>query len=124
MKSTQFIEGDDVVYLPRPTSVNAGQARSIWVKRCLNKASHITSPEYWDLLAKFHPIKNLVENEDGFFVLVDSHPTTCGWHKDWHNCDCGAFDKNPTKWYDCPRCDAGYEDQDCTCEVSNEKGSM
>ena len=57
------------LYLPRPTSVNAGQARSIWVKRCLNKASHITSPEYWDLLAKFHPVKTLVENEDGFFIL-------------------------------------------------------
>ena len=21
------------------------------------------------------------------------HSATCGWHKDWHNCDCGAFDK-------------------------------
>lgn len=21
------------------------------------------------------------------------HSPTCGWHKDWHNCDCGAFTK-------------------------------
>ena len=21
------------------------------------------------------------------------HPATCGWHKDWHDCSCGAFDK-------------------------------
>ena len=47
---------------------------------------------------------------------LEGHSRTCGWHKDWHNCDCGAFDKNPTKWYDCPRCDAGYEDQHCICE--------
>jgi hypothetical protein len=69
MKSTQFIESEEIIYLPRPTSVNAGQARSIWVKECLNKDSYIASPEYWDLLAKFHPVKTLIENEDGFFIL-------------------------------------------------------
>jgi hypothetical protein len=27
-----------------------------------------------------------------------------------------VFDSDQTKWYDCPRCDAGYEDQKCICE--------
>ena len=46
------------------------------------------------------------------------HSPTCGWHKDWHDCNCGAFDKKSSKWYDCPKCDAGYEDQQCTCKES------
>lgn len=24
---------------------------------------------------------------------LEGHSAMCGWHKDWHNCDCGAFDK-------------------------------
>ena len=24
---------------------------------------------------------------------LEGHSRICGWHKDWHNCDCGAFDK-------------------------------
>ena len=26
-------------------------------------------------------------------VSKDKHPPECKWHKDWHACDCGAFDK-------------------------------
>jgi hypothetical protein len=22
----------------------------------------------------------------------EGHPPACGWHRDWHRCDCGAFD--------------------------------
>lgn len=79
MKKTEFIEGDDVVYLPRPTSVNAGQARSIWVKKCLNKPSHIASPEYWNLLAKFHPVKILVESKDGFVIIDEKDQNEKGF---------------------------------------------
>ena len=25
------------------------------------------------------------------------HTEECGWHKDWHNCTCGAFDIKETK---------------------------
>lgn len=25
-------------------------------------------------------------------ALIPSHPKECGWHKDWHNCNCGLFD--------------------------------
>ena len=24
---------------------------------------------------------------------LEGHPPACGWHRDWHSCDCGAFDK-------------------------------
>ena len=27
----------------------------------------------------------------------DKHPPECKWHKDWHACDCGAFDKREEK---------------------------
>ena len=30
------------------------------------------------------------ENEK---MKVGDHPPDCKWHKDWHACDCGAFDK-------------------------------
>ena len=23
----------------------------------------------------------------------ENHPPDCKWHKDWHSCDCGMFDK-------------------------------
>ena len=29
-------------------------------------------------------------------------------------------DKDTTKWYNCPRCDAGYPDQECVCEENEE----
>lgn len=28
--------------------------------------------------------------------------------------------KDISKWYDCARCDAGYLDQECTCEKGRE----
>ncbi len=30
------------------------------------------------------------ENKNG---LEQKHTKECGWHTDWHNCDCGAFNK-------------------------------
>ena len=23
---------------------------------------------------------------------LEGHSATCGWHRDWHRCDCGLFD--------------------------------
>ena len=57
---------------------------------------------------------------------LEEHPPDCPWHKDWHACDCGLFDKqneDTSKWYNCAHCDAGYPDQECTCEESEEKKS-
>ena len=25
-------------------------------------------------------------------TLIVQHPEDCGWHRDWHNCNCGLFD--------------------------------
>ena len=27
---------------------------------------------------------------------LEGHAVMCGWHKDWHKCNCGAFDKEET----------------------------
>jgi len=61
------------------------------------------------------------------------HPKNCPWHYDYHSCNCQVFNLHPpmycdvfkktgdmcqnctTKWYDCAKCDVGYEDQECTC---------
>lgn len=40
----------------------------------------------------------------------EEHSPTCGWHKDWHNCDCGAFDK---KEQTCCFCDGRGECDFC-----------
>jgi hypothetical protein len=47
---------------------------------------------------------------------LEGHTLLCGWHRDWHRCSCGALEKTSTDWFRCPRCDAGYEDQMCSCE--------
>ena len=47
---------------------------------------------------------------------LEGHSATCGWHIDWHRCDCSALDNKSSKCYDCPKCDAGYEEQNCTCK--------
>ena len=26
------------------------------------------------------------------YLRKQEHPSECKWHKDWHACDCGAFD--------------------------------
>ena len=28
---------------------------------------------------------------------LEGHAVMCGWHKDWHRCDCGKFDKQQSK---------------------------
>jgi len=67
---------------------------------------------------------------------MSEHPKDCPWHYDYHACSCGKFDQVKqfpceceyykgnkiscvdclSKWYNCAKCDAGYEDQECTCE--------
>jgi len=28
---------------------------------------------------------------------LEGHSVMCGWHKDWHDCSCGKFDKEESK---------------------------
>ena len=34
----------------------------------------------------------------------DKHPPECKWHKDWHACDCGAFDEEDDEANTCSFC--------------------
>ena len=68
MKQTLFIEVGDKLYVPRPTSVNAGMARSMWIKKLLKKEDTIVSPELWKKLAETNKIQRLVENGDSFLI--------------------------------------------------------
>jgi len=51
-----------------------------------------------NLLNRLDGITNggYVENYDDLNLemktLNNNHPPDCKWHKDWHACDCGAFD--------------------------------
>lgn len=69
MKETLFIEIGEKLYVPRPTSVNAGMARSSWIRKTLNKDSIIVSPEYWEQLVKTNKVQKLVENGDSYLIL-------------------------------------------------------
>ena len=68
MKETLFIEIGERLYVPRPTSVNAGMARSSWIRKTLNKDSIIVSPEYWEQLVKTNKVQKLVENGNGYLI--------------------------------------------------------
>ena len=68
MKSTLFLEHKGEIYVPRPSSVNAGLSRYNWIKKCLNRESHIAHPDYWDTLKSECEVRMLSETEDGFEV--------------------------------------------------------
>ena len=71
MKQTICIETPDgILHVPRPSSVAAGQSRSIWISRLTGKESRICSPEVWDLLAERHPIQFLTEHDDGSWTVT------------------------------------------------------
>ena len=68
MKSAQLIEYENVLYVPRPTSVFAGHARDIWIKNCLGKSPHIAHPDFWEWLAERGEKKVLTETASGFEI--------------------------------------------------------
>ena len=68
MKSTPIIEYESVIYVPRPTSAAAGQARSLWVKSCLQRESHIAHPDMWEWLKERASEKVLMETDTGFEI--------------------------------------------------------
>lgn len=69
MKETLFVEENNNIYVPRPTSVAAGQSRSIWILKTLNKKSSIVSPDLWEHLKKNNKLKKLIETENGFEII-------------------------------------------------------
>jgi len=69
MKSTEFLEHRGEIYVPRPTSANAGMSRYIWIKKCLNRESHIAHPDFWTQLKQECEVKLLRETTEGFEVV-------------------------------------------------------
>lgn len=67
-RETLFIEAGERLYVPRPTSVNAGHSRHIWMKRCLGKEIHIASSDYWNELAHKHGVKKLIGTDENWRV--------------------------------------------------------
>lgn len=66
MKQISIIETPDgELHVQRPTSVNAGHARYLWIKRALGRETHIVSPELWDKWAGQYGVKRLIEDENG-----------------------------------------------------------
>ena len=66
MKKCEYIIDKGVAYVPRPTSVGAGQARHVWLKKKLGIEVHIASPPVWQALReKFevHVIEEKEQNE-------------------------------------------------------------
>lgn len=72
MKKTFFIEeGDGILRVPRPSSVNAGLSRSMWIKRITGKNSVIVSPDAWEVIKSKFPVKVLIEDDEGNVSIQD-----------------------------------------------------
>jgi hypothetical protein len=75
------IENNKVIEYPEEDNAYFAGFSSI---NLLNRLDGITNGGY-------------VENYDDLNLemkaLNNNHPPDCKWHKDWHACDCGMFDK-------------------------------
>jgi len=64
MKKCEYIIDDlGVAYVPRPTSVGAGQARYLWLKKHLGIETHIVSPSMWKMLCEKYVIRELKDKD-------------------------------------------------------------
>ena len=62
MKKCEYIIDDSgVAYVPRPTSVGAGQARHLWLKKHLGIETRIASPSMWKALSEKYEIHKTEE---------------------------------------------------------------
>ena len=74
-RNSPFIFDGRTFYLPRPTSVGAGMARSVWFRRWSTTRGEvrIAGPRLWSNLSEQHPIQVLVE-QDGAYHLDPPNP--------------------------------------------------
>ena len=68
-RKTEFIETEECVFLPRPTSVFGGMARHKWFKRLTGKSPHIASPDLWSKLCCKHDVFKLIEYDNGHWEI-------------------------------------------------------
>ena len=65
MKKCEYIIDDSgVAYVPRPTSVGAGQARHLWLKKHLGVETRIASPSMWKALCKKYQVRKISAGEN------------------------------------------------------------
>lgn len=81
----------------------------------LNRLEGITNGAYVENYPDLHiEMKTLdghyqIEHPDFYsteYLNKNNHTPECKWHKDWHACDCGEFDKREEamKDFKCPEC--------------------
>jgi len=87
------IEDNKVIEYPEEDKAYSAGFSSI---NLLNRLDGITNGGYVENYDDLHlEMKTL----DGWYVAEhpdfykNEHPPECKWHKDWHACDCGVFDK-------------------------------
>jgi hypothetical protein len=74
MKKCKYIIDDSgVAYVPRPTSVAAGQARHLWLKKHLGIEIHIASPSMWKVLCEKYEIREIQEENNIARIEIVEH---------------------------------------------------
>lgn len=69
-RKTEFIETEECVFLPRPTSVFGGMARHKWFEKLTGKSPHIASPDLWSKLVLENEVRLLVQHDDGQWEIM------------------------------------------------------
>jgi len=93
------IENNKVIEYPEEDKAYSAGFSSI---NLLNRLDGITSGGYVENYDDLHlELKTLdgyaqIEHPSFYhtqYLEKEKHPSDCKWHKDWHACDCGMFDK-------------------------------
>jgi len=92
------IEDNKVIEYPEEDATYfAGFSSINLLNRLDGKTSGGYVENYADLLIEYKQIDGHYQMEHPNFykkaLHKDNHPPECKWHKDWHACDCGAFDR-------------------------------
>ena len=106
------IEDNEVIeYLDIDDAYFAGFSSINLLNRLDGKTSGGYIENYPDLHIEMKTLDGhyQIEHPDFYsteYLNKDKHPPECKWHKDWHACDCGEFDKREEamKDFKCPEC--------------------
>lgn len=71
----------------------AGEASINLLNRLVGRTSGGYVENYDDLHLEMKTLDGYAQIDHPDFYRKQDHPPECKWHKDWHACDCGIFDK-------------------------------
>ena len=71
----------------------AGEASINLLNRLDGRTSGGYVENYDDLHLEMKTLDGYAQIDHPDFYRKQEHPPECKWHKDWHTCDCGIFDK-------------------------------